>query len=122
MDYETYCIKAMISYNNKEWYRAYSLLQKVLIFDSEDLNWLLHIIKVCIEIKKYKESENYCKVYLSLSDSSEVRRLLSFCYIQTNQLQKALEICPEDMKQEINKELQMDPSSDIMDKFEKLKK
>jgi protein-histidine N-methyltransferase len=105
MDYETYCNRAKRSYDNKEWYTAYKLLKKVLFFNEIDTDWLMIMIKVCVEAKKYKKLEGYCKDFLAVSDSEEVWRLLVYAYLQTGQLEKASENCPEFLRSYIEAEI-----------------
>ena len=122
MDYETYCRNALISYNDKDWFKTYCLIEKILLFDPEDLEWLFRAIEACNHEKQYWKSEEYCKRYLSISHSQEVRRLLAQAYIETNQLHQAIEICPKDMENEILLEIQQDFIPEFKDKIENITK
>lgn len=118
MDYETYCCKALIAYNNKEWYAAYSLIERVLLFDPENLTWLIRAIEVCNKAKKYLRAQEYCSTYLAISESLEVKKLLAESFIETNRLQEALEVCPESMKSEVLNEIRQDFIPGIKEKLE----
>lgn len=120
MDFDTYCAKAHEALKDKNLLKAYSLLKKIILYEPEDVIWAFYIANVCAKLKKFHEAKNYINLIPLDIPGKNARKLIAKIYLETNQTEKALAICPEEMKNSIIKELESENIGEFKEKVDDL--
>lgn len=120
MDFDTYCAKAHEALKDKNWLKAYSLVKKIILYEPEDAIWAFCIAKVCAKLKKFYEAKNYINLIPLDIPGKNTRKLIAKIYLETNQIEKALAVCPEDMKNNIIEELESENIGELKEKINEL--